>query len=860
MWLATALLLTINDHLWGQAAIEIPTLVFSIDENSEAGTEVGALAELYPELNRFRLSSRSRSTLFHVHPDTGVISTRDGAKLDFEIRSTINLTIIADIREEQEDPYLAEFAESLRDEGFSSRTLSRLIPLEQRIQVQVLVRDVREADEVPAAVDGLAVNPSVEAAITESGSKDFVTPELVTPAKELPLSVTSPPATQLVTPESNVDIERMQTREAEVSGVPEPLMAAEDISTSSEPEVPMPTDVPSVLPEPSDANRKTLVLSGSSGQGVLQLNTATADGSGNLTPNSAESGADQALTTAEGEEAEIVVHPQRTFLLRSMVSLFIVLGTAYLLRHRWKAFRKSLPQPHEEKVTEQTTPKEHDVSAVETSQEDQEELKAADAFVTEPILDEVFPQFEQTLKSVIAQKAEEDQGAAFDPESLIDDDYFNDADDLQSLKAKNARLGDRLEALAGSVESAPQDRLPIDELLTETASLYGRSAIARPEERSLFAADISRDQDREVVEGSRREDRSDFAHNPTPHSLFDDDAESPAEPRWSSDWPGYSEEKPGIAGPTPTTETVAALAPDSNSVEDLETTDDKIASLRNELADLFAIQKKAQASEAKGVVLADPVVQETPDTEDSTNKPESCPEETHLESVAQYLSQLLERSKKEEAADAIFVDRRKVGEKKPGKWDGVDRRGGQTAKAPVKSYIESYMSEHAGELSQDSATKKSSEASLDETASPEELRPPVERRPVDVQAIRQHMNSFRNVASTSLEHALASHRIRQAKGKVAGRTTLVIGLTVVSVLAIATNSAMKIYFPSLGWLMGLIVCLSIAELILRVEAIRRNRRELRYRILDSAKKVGEWSDKRDVDRVAAAEDAPVTLS
>ena len=857
MWLATALLLTINDHLWGQAAIEIPTLVFSIDENSEAGTEVGALAELYPELNRFRLSSRSRSTLFHVHPDTGVISTRDGAKLDFEKRSTITLTIIADIREEQEDPYLAEFAESLRDEGFSSRTLSRLIPLEQRIQVQVLVRDVLEADEVqaasgdvsgievPAVLDVSVVNPSVEAALTESGSKDFVKPELVTP-------------------ESKVAIGEMQTREAGVSGVPEPSMAAEEISTAPEPEVPMPSDVPSKLPESSDANRKSLALSGSSGQRALQLNAATADGSGKLTPNSTESGADRALTTAEGEATEVVVHPQKTFLLRSMVSLFIVLGTAYLLRHRWKAFRKSLPQPHEEKVSEQTTPKEQDISAVETTLEDQEELKAADEFVTEPILDEVFPQIEQTLKSVIAQKADEDQGAAFDPESLIDDDYFNDADGLQSLKAKNARLGDRLEAIAGAVESAPQDRLPIDELLTETASLYGRSAIARPEERSLFAADFFRDQDREFVEGSRREDRSDFAHSPTPHSTYNDDSASPAEPRWSSDWPGYSEETPGIADPTPTTETVAALAADSKSVEDLETTDDKIASLRNELADLFAIQKKAQASEAKGVVLADPVVQETPDTEDSTNKPESCPEETHLESVAQYLSQLLERSKKEEAADAIFVDRRKVGEKTPGKWDGVDRRGGQKAKAPVKSYIESYMSEHAGELSQDSATKKSSEASLDETARPEELRPPVERRPVDVQAIRQHMNSFRNVASNSLEHALASHRIRQAKGKVAGRTTLVIGLTVVSVLAIATNSAMKIYFPSLGWLMGLIVCLSIAELILRVEAIRRNRRELRYRILDSAKKVGERSDKAIAEGISltvdASVDASVTLS
>lgn len=882
MWLATALLLANTDRLWGQDAIEIPTLVFSIDENSEAGTEVGALAELYPELNHFRFSNRSRSTLFHVHPDTGVISIRDGAKLDFEKRSTITLTIVADIREEQNDPYLAEFAESLRDEGFSSRTLSRLIPLVQRIQVQVLVRDVQDAEEVPvsgnvsalevpAVVDGSPVNPSIDASMTESSSTASVRQEPVTldiqkPATDLSSTDLSVPGPPIVTPESKVSVGNRPTREEEGSGVPDVSMAAEEIITAAESEVPMPADVPTpsdvppVLPEPSDANRKTLALSGSSGQSALQLNAATADGSGKIAPKSPKSGADQATTNAEGEAAEVVAQLQKTFLLRSLVSLIIALGAAYVLRHRWKTFRKSLPQPHDENVTEQKAEVEQEVAAIETSPEDQAELKAADEFVTEPILDEVFPQIEQTPKSVIAYSDEEETGVSFDPESLIDDDYFNDADDLQSLKAKNAELGDRLEKLAGSVESAPQDRLPTDDRETGTETSFGRSTVARTEERSLAAVEFSRDQPGEFADGSRRADSSEFARSRAPHSTYHEETSSPTEPRWNSDWPGYAEEKPDIPGPAPQTEKIVAVAADSKSVEDPEETDDKIASLRNELADLFAIQKKAQAAEAKGSVAVESVAQEAADTREGTSKPEACPEETHLESVAQYLSQLLERSKKDEAADAIFVDRRKTGEKSPGKWDGADRRGGQKAKAPVKSYIESYLSEHGGELSHDSVTQTSSEASFEESTRPQDLKPPVERRPVDVQAIREHMNSFRNVASTSLEHALASHRIRQAKGKVAGRTTLVAGLSVVSVLAIATNSAMKIYFPSLGWLMGLIVCLAIAELILRVEAIRRHRRELRYRILDPAKKAGERNDKVDVDGVASAEEAGVTLS
>ena len=881
LWLATSLLLMISDRLWGQTPTEHPTLIFSIEENSQAGTEVGALAELYPELNHFRFSNRSRTTLFQVHPDTGVISVRDGAKLDFEKRAVVTLTIVADIREEQEDPYLAEFAESLRHEGFSSKTLSRLIPLEQRIHVQVVVRDVHEVEEMQAtsrergievltADDGPTVVPSDETARPESGLTDVVwseirTPEIRTPAPEssapeLPPSVIFPSVTPLATPQSKIDVGNKHTREAAVSGVPELLTPAEGISAATEPEVPLPSDVPSMLPEPSGADRKTLALSGSSGQAALQLNAATYDGSGQHLPSSAESGADLTLADADIAAADIAATTQSVLLLQSMVSLIIVLGTAYLLRHRWKSFRKSLPQPQEEQLTEQTTPEAHDITAFEAALEDKADVKAADEFVTEPILHEVFPQNEQTLKSVIAQKADEDSGAPFDPESLIDDDYFNDSDDLQTLRAKNAQLGNRLETLAGSVESTAKDRLPIDDRLTETTTLCSGSATAATDEHSSVTADFSGDPDREFVDRSRRDDRPEFAHSRTPHSTYSEDSASPTEPRWTSDWPGYSDEKPCITDPTPATRTVTALAEESKSAEEAATTDDKIASLRTELADLFAIQKKAQAAEAKGVVSVQSGVQESPDTEVNTNKQEPCSEETHLESVAQYLSQLLERSKKEDAADAIFVDRRKTSEKATGKWDGIDRRGGQRAKAPVKSYIDSYMTEHGGELSQNSVAQKSPEASLDEFDRPLELKPPVERRPVDVQAIREHMNSFRNVASTSLEHALASHRIRQAKGRVAGRTTLVLGLTVVSVLAIATNSAMKIYFPSLGWLMGLIVCLAIAELILRVEAIRRHRRELRYRILEPAKKAGDRSDKIVTDGIAVADEGSVDLS
>ena len=915
MWLFTSLLLTDCGRLWAQSEAEIPSLVFFIDENSPAGTEMGALAELYPELNQFRFSNRSRSTLFQIHPDTGVVSVRDGAKLDFEKRSTVTLTIVADIREEQEDPYLAEFTESLRDEGFSSRALSRLIPLEQRIQLQVFVRDVREADDSPAelsetgspeepvAVMPHAVIASVENSLSEvaeaehganepleSGSNtlavtepevsgpevanpETVKPEraVLAPSKSEPTQpervITKTESTQAeasppVSSEPSAVVKTVESKGAAVSNEPGLSNVEEEMADPMEPEVPMPSDVPPSIADSSNADGRTLVLSESSGQAALRLNSATSAGGGTVDSGTAESQTTQAKVDEESAAADVAAHPQRTFLLQSLVSLMIVLGTAYLLRRRWRSFRKSLPQPGEEQDAEEAALAEQDSTSVEAALQNQAELKAADDFVKEPVQEEVLPQIEHELKSVIAQNAEDDHGAPFDPESLIDDEYFNEADDLRALKAKNAELGDRLEALAEAAELAPKDPLEIDNLLAVTASLSGSTAPSTSEAKQnpSWTPDDLNDSDSELIDASKRNDRSDFAHGRSAYLTYNQDAGAPTEPRWNSDWPGYSEEMP-VAATTAATEVVAELSPDRHSLAPVETTDDKIASLRSELADLFAIQKKAETSATKTVSSNEVTVPESAVTDEAVDKPEPCPEETHLESVAQYLSQLLERSKKEEAADAIFVDRRKSSDKPAGKWDGVDRRGGAPkAKAPVKSYIESYLSEHGGELSHDSGSQKSAETPLDEFSRPQEMKPPVERRPVDVQAIRQNMNSFRNVAATALEHALASHRIRQAKGKVAWRTTLVAGLTVVSVLAIATNSAMKIYFPSLGWLMGLIICLAIAELILRVEAIRRHRRELRYRILEPAKKSGDRSDKTGADGTAVAEDAPVALS
>jgi hypothetical protein len=270
------------------------------------------------------------------------------------------------------------------------------------------------------------------------------------------------------------------------------------------------------------------------------------------------------------------------------------------------------------------------------------------------------------------------------------------------------------------------------------------------------------------------------------------------------------------------------------------------ASLRSELAGLFAMHSKPAVS-------VDPVAPTVADNDglSTEESKEKAREESHLDSVAKYLSELLDRSKKEEAGEnEIFADRRKSNGKAAGKWDGIDRRGGaQKPKPQVKSYIETYLSEHGGKLEpvNESVPEVAAESSSDESRSP---KPNVARAPVDVNAIRQHMDSFRQVATVSVEHALASYQIRQARGKLAWRSLLAIGLVVIATLAILTNVARTIHFASLNWMMGAIILLSLTELSLRVQSIRRHRKELQLRIQEPQRSTGPQEKPADAPEVS----------
>ncbi len=264
--------------------------------------------------------------------------------------------------------------------------------------------------------------------------------------------------------------------------------------------------------------------------------------------------------------------------------------------------------------------------------------------------------------------------------------------------------------------------------------------------------------------------------------------------------------------------------------------------LRSELADLFAVyglEESGTSTESFDLTLdddleavsADSPNQELLEEQIETSQPEvqenqeQASENLHLDSVKLYLSKLLERSQDATTPEAIPVDRRKTADS----HRGIDRRAmPEPSRPPVKSYLDAYMSAHGGELAEiaDKTATQSSKPTPEVASEPLKPRPPV-----DVDSIRETMNSFRVVAIQSSEHALLSHLLREATAKIAGRTVMVAGLAGVTILIFLANMKHVIDFSSLNWLMCSLVLLSVAELCLRIHAVIKQRRSVTSSVL-----------------------------
>ncbi len=264
--------------------------------------------------------------------------------------------------------------------------------------------------------------------------------------------------------------------------------------------------------------------------------------------------------------------------------------------------------------------------------------------------------------------------------------------------------------------------------------------------------------------------------------------------------------------------------------------------LQNEFADLFAmhgLEEPEPSSEPSDLTLD--VDLETVSADSPNLKPleehiekseqevqedqQQVSEDLHLDSVKLYLAKLLERSDGATTQEAILVDRRKTVDS----HRGIDRRSmPEHSRPPVKSYLNAYMSAHGGELA-DIGDKTATRTSKPKPEVASE--PPKPRPPVDVDSMREKMNSFRVVSIQSSESALLSHLLREAKAKIAGRAVSVAGLAGITSFIFLANMKHVIDFSSLSWLMCSLVVLSVAELCLRIHAVIKQRRSVTSRVL-----------------------------
>lgn len=1011
----------------------------SLDENAQVGTALVDLGKQFPSLKNFRFPERSRTLSFTVDRESGQISVRDSAHLNFERRPVLVLNLQADIEAAETDPFLNQFAASLLEEGVSARKIDQMIATEHSISVRVLLKDVSESPHL--ALQSFTVSESAEdgtvagqvvvddqdhnevfafqilsgnedelflldaesgrlrvesAAILDADlhplrslqvqvtDKDGLTSvgtvqvhTAAAPAPEVPevahpdsgpssATVSSPEAngslkmdvapttdpssmkspepsqnagqplttttepvignstTPNMTPKGATETEATKTEATTPEQMLVPLPPADEkpISKDSmaknsgtrpnvpmshatpEPVVPSPSVTESVAASSAVPNTKAHTTSTPPSAGSLQR----VDGEFNLTPGVltpdgmtlhgeglpviAQSPEEKAAARKRArEESEKIQSATLSRNLAVLVVAFTVIGATIFVLYRKATEARNEALRHQDDDEAKLKAAQELIDAAQSNTEEDLnralEEKVSPALDAESDRESVLESESDTEKERLRSRAPSvpavvsEEHETFDPESLIDEEFFAEPAELhtasarkqQSLSTPFALSGDDpvSEILASLTSEISAEELSALNLAFSDQTSGRQSSAQSPDDQTRHGAaceaDPSADQSssadtiavyREKLEqlnarleaasaGDALEATGSSTHERRRHR----DSELDGFGAWndrpsrysydredSEDSRGSRDSDPLRQSDDQTSERLESLGSDSHrgnppfASHEAEDASSRVANLRSELADLFAIHSK-QTQPA-------PEPEAIPVPDESKEEPAArTSEETHLDSVAQYLSKLLERTKKEGAEEEIFVDRRKSADKATGKWDGVDRRsGGQKQKPQVKSYIETYLKEHGGQLPAEPVPAPVAEEPEKPAA------PPMVRTPVDVDTIRQHMNSFREVATVSVENALASYKIRQARGKLALRTMLMIGLVVVAALAFATTSATQNNVSYFNWMTGAIVVLVSGELCIRLLEIYKHRREMRQ-VGSEPQRSGSASDKAD---------------
>ncbi|MBC7964480.1 MAG: hypothetical protein H7Z17_01040 [Fuerstia sp.] len=259
---------------------------------------------------------------------------------------------------------------------------------------------------------------------------------------------------------------------------------------------------------------------------------------------------------------------------------------------------------------------------------------------------------------------------------------------------------------------------------------------------------------------------------------------------------------------------------ESNDAAHIPATD-----LRSELAGLFGLRKPAaegvtppplpaaafvDVSEPSGANQSvvfhfgsdTPILAATEMKLAAAADPEPAREENSDDVVRDYMEQLLSRNRKS-AGTAL-----------PGELKGADKKKdsaaasaakpatGPAPKSPpkVKSYIEQYMAGNMGNLdNSEPLTMSEPETEVQSGVAHEEPRPVQPRPKMDLQKLKENMESFRTLSTQSVENALASHAIKVERLGFSGRAAFAALLILSTILLGVASFYGAIDSPMLMW-------------------------------------------------------------
>ena len=408
-------------------------------------------------------------------------------------------------------------------------------------------------------------------------------------------------------------------------------------------------------------------------------------------------------------------------------------------------------------------------------------------------------------------------------------EVISDRDDL--IRELRMRLSQQVEQ-AGS--SSPGENVDVAELQKEARELDRRASLldAREEEVRERLRMVSNAE--EEVENQRRQlldarqqlelARTEIQVAMKQHSATASYAASPEADvrKMNEEISREAGHRPGAAIFGLEAEPVRSVLEDSD-----ETSANAALDLRAELASLFGLsgrsaEKPAEkhishdeipdSSEPLGVTKpvalhfgedASKIVSGHVDEPSFESSADNTGEESSDDFVRDYMEQLLSRSRK--AAGNSLPSELSGGSKGKSSAPTPASTGAKKPEAPapksppkVKSYIDQYMAGGAMPLD-NSGAADSGETGAETSGDDAHDAPIIPRTKVDVEKLRQNMDSFRSVSTQSVEKALVTHALRTERLSINGRIFLVCVMGFMCVFLGIANFKGIIAYPALIW-------------------------------------------------------------